>query len=106
MKIDIAINFSPKPFGRDSNDGQFSGERFRNEQLIPAFKASDEEIQVYLDGVERGYGSSFLDEAFAGLLRNGVTYEAVKSRLKIITEDNGYFDEIWEYIEDQHKRNS
>ena len=104
MKIDIAQDFSPKPFGRDHNDGRFSGERFRDEVLLKAFQESDEVIEVLLDGVTRGFGSSFLDEAFAGLLRNGISYDDVRSRLKVVTSDQDYFDEIWEYIEDQRDR--
>ena len=104
MKIDIAVNFSPKPFGRDDDDGKFSGKRFREDKLLDAFNQTNDIITVYLDGVTRGYGSSFLEESFAGLLRNGINYETVKSRLKIDTSDKGYKNEIWNYIEEQHIR--
>ena len=105
MKIDIASDFSLKPFGRDENDGKFSGKRFRDEKLIPAFRDSQESIDVFLDNVKRGYGSSFLEEAFAGLLRNEITYLEVKNRLNIVTTNEGYMEEIWEYIEEQKERN-
>ncbi|MCG7565080.1 STAS-like domain-containing protein [Pseudoalteromonas sp. CnMc7-15] len=105
MKIDIASDFSPKPFGRDEEDKtKFHGKRFREEFLAPNFKKNPtEDIEVYLDGVERGYGSSFFEEAFAGLIRQGVSYSDVKNRLKIITKNKDYFDEIWEYIEDERE---
>tara|TARA_B100001059_G_C17778291_1_gene552560 strand:- start:730 stop:1065 length:336 start_codon:yes stop_codon:yes gene_type:complete len=106
MKIDIAKDFSPKPFGRDEQDRtKFHGKRFREEVLSPLFEeAAHEDIEVYLDNVERGYGSSFFEEAFAGLLRHGVSYDAVKQRLKIKTSNDDYYDEIWEYIEDEALR--
>ncbi|TCV22098.1 uncharacterized protein DUF4325 [Vibrio crassostreae] len=104
MRIDIAVNFSDKPFGRIKSDGRFSGERFRNEWLIPAFRDSSDSVTVYLDGVSRGYGSSFLEEAFAGLLRNDIDYEQVKQRLIIETVDDDYKEEIWDYIEEQNHR--
>lgn len=105
MKIDIAEDFSSKPFGRDENDGsKFHGKRFRNELLIPAFDTNDEKIEVYLDGVLRGFGSSFIDEAFAGLIRAGISHEDVSKRLVIISNSKDYIDEIWEYIEDEKER--
>jgi hypothetical protein len=106
ISIDIKNDFSSKPFGRDENDGKHSGKKFRDEVLLDYFSSSNEEIIVYLDGVDRGYGSSFLEEAFAGLLRAGVSYSDVKSRLTIDTKDEGYKNEIWEYIEDQKNRES
>lgn len=104
MIIDIAVDFSPKPFGRDDEDGKFSGKRFLEDKLVDAFNETSDTVTVYLDGVTRGYGSSFLEESFAGLLRYGIDYETVKSRLKIDTSDKGYRNEIWNYIEEQHSR--
>lgn len=106
MRIDIALDFSEKPFGRFKSDGKFSGERFRDEFLIPAFNEEQGKIIVYLDGVSRGYGSSFLEEAFAGLLRSGIDYSEIKRRLVIETSDNDYLHEIWDYIEEHHKYSS
>ncbi|EGQ7795555.1 STAS-like domain-containing protein [Vibrio parahaemolyticus] len=106
MRIDIALDFSEKPFGRFKSDGKFSGERFRDEFLIPAFNEEQGKIIVYLDGVSRGYGSSFLEEAFAGLLRKQITYAQVKERLVIETVDEDYREEIWDYIEEQWHRQS
>ncbi|NII09982.1 STAS-like domain-containing protein [Oleiagrimonas sp. C23AA] len=66
-KIKIAADFSDVPSGRYPSDGDYNGERFRDEILVPKLKAG-EVIDVELDGVE-GYGSSFLEEAFGGLVR-------------------------------------
>lgn len=104
MKIDIAKDFSHKPFGRDDDDGKFNGRRFRQELLMRAFNDNNEPVEVFLDGVTRGFGSSFLDEAFAGLIRDGVDYNQVKTRLVIRTDDDDYKSEIWDYIEEEHQR--
>jgi len=66
--INIAADFSKFPGGRFLTDGKYSGERFREEFLVPALKAH-EKIEVELDGT-LGYGSSFLEEAFGGLVRD------------------------------------
>ena len=70
ITINIATDFTPYPGGRYRSDGDFSGERFREELLRPAFSnAENETITVDLDGAA-GFGSSFLEEAFGGLVRD------------------------------------
>ena len=103
IRINIAEDFSSKPFGRYKSDGQWTGERFRQENLLPAFSSSNDTIEVYLDDVARGFGSSFLEESFGGLIRENVDYEEIKSRLVIKTTDDDYEEEIWEYIEGAKK---
>lgn len=70
--IDIANEFSAYPSGRFTTDGQFNGELFRTKFLVPALSKvasqGDEVVVVDIDGV-RTFGSSFLEEAFAGLVR-------------------------------------
>lgn len=70
--IDIASEFSAYPSGRFETDGQFNGELFRTKFLVPALskvaKQGDQVVIVDIDGV-RTFGSSFLEEAFAGLIR-------------------------------------
>jgi STAS-like domain of unknown function (DUF4325) len=86
VKIDIAKDYNPYPAGRDEHDGPFNGQKFRKEILLPKFKeALDKKIPlvVYLFGV-KSFGSSFLDEAFGGLVRKeGVKKTDVNSFLKI-----------------------
>lgn len=65
--ISIAQDFSSSPSGRFPEDGPFSGARFRDELLVPALKKNGG-VEVILDGVS-GFGSSFLEEAFGGLVR-------------------------------------
>lgn len=102
VKINIASDFSDKPYGRYEVDGKWSGERFREQVLLPAFQRNKESVEVYLDDVSRGFGSSFLEESFGGLIRAEVNYEEIKRRLIIKTQDADYEEEIWEYIEEAH----
>ena len=90
MMIDMAADFSPYPSGRIPSDGSFSGESFREKLLRPAIRdvvaggLNVEDIVVNIDGV-RTFGSSFLDEAFGGLVRSATAEEkrAVVEHLKI-----------------------
>jgi hypothetical protein len=65
--IDIAHDFSATPGGRFNRDGPYSGEAFRDRILEPAVKRGAT-IRVVLDHVA-GLPSSFLEEAFGGLIR-------------------------------------
>jgi len=107
IKIDIAKDFSDKPFGRyqlatedHPSDGKWTGDRFRKEILLPNFQNGTEKIEVYLDNVERGFGSSFFEEAFGGLIREHIAYKEIRERLIIVTDDIDYSDEIWEYVDE------
>lgn len=96
--INIAGDFSPCPGGRYRDDGQYSGQRFREDYLVPSLHAFDR-VVVDLDGTE-GYGSSFLDEAFGGLVRHEEFSRVdLHERLSLVSNDPGYVEEIWEYID-------
>jgi hypothetical protein len=98
MKISVAKDFSKFPAGRFHRDGPFPGEKFRA-LLVEALKSSPS-LTVELDGT-MGYGSSFLEEAFGGLVRvEGFKREELVSRLKLESEDKSIIDEVWEYIND------
>ena len=97
--INIAKDFSRYPSGRVVSDGPNSGEKFRQVHLIPALRDHDK-VVVVLDGV-RGYPSSFTEEAFGGLVRNGFSKEELLRKLKIVFESSaytGYRDDIIEAI--------
>ena len=101
--IEIEKEFSRFPLGRDEEDGgDFNGKKFRKEFLVPSLNENDEVI-VYLDG-PKGYGSSFLEEAFGGLVRKeNFTKADLKSRLKITYDApvyELYKNEVWEYIDE------
>jgi hypothetical protein len=81
--IDIGADFSDVPAGRFPTDGPFNGEVFRQQFLVPAFR-SNEDVEVILDNTE-GFGSSFLEEAFGGLIRvEGFDKAQIKNRLRLI----------------------
>ena len=97
MLISIAKNFSRVPAGRFREDGPTSGQQFRDDILIPALR-KDDVVEVDLDGVE-GYGSSFLEEAFGGLVRSGFAAADLHKKLKIKTVDEAWRMEVWSYID-------
>lgn len=94
--ISVAGEFSPSPAGRYMNDGPFPGELFRDRYLIPALK-EHEEVTVDLDGTS-GFGSSFLEEAFGGLVRKGFSEGQLRRRLHIRSSRKSYEIRVWDYI--------
>jgi len=92
-EIVIATQFSRYPAGRTDHDGPFNGTRFRETVLVPALRtarANGESLQVVLDGA-RSYGSSFLDEAFGGLVRHeGYSVESLAGLLEIVANSPVY----------------
>ncbi len=100
--INIAEEFSDMPYGRYEVDGPDNGERFRKKFLLPAINDYDI-VHVYMDGA-MGYGSSFLDEAFAGLFRNeGIDKATLKKKIKLHCSLNYVIDSIWQYIDEAKK---
>ena len=98
-KINIAEDFSRFPAGRFYEDGEFSAQRFREQLLVPALKNYDEVI-VDTKGT-LGYGSSFLQEAFAGLItKEGFITEKVLRTLQILPKESVYNSLITWYIKD------
>ena len=95
--IIVAKHFSRFPAGRFEEDGDFSGQRFREQLLVPAL-SKNKVVTVELDGTA-GYGSSFLEEAFGGLARlKHFTAKALHERLVPKSADTSLISEIWEYI--------
>jgi hypothetical protein len=83
--IRIAQEFCAAPSGRHPADGDFNGERFREEWLVPALEAGDA-VEVVFDDA-KGYGASFLEEAFGGLLGNrGYAKEFLAKRLRLVAK--------------------
>lgn len=76
--IVIARDFSPYPAGRYLTDGDWNGERFREEILLPALKRGP--VTVVLDGVA-GLPSSFFEEAIGGLVRRGLSVSDLSRNL-------------------------
>ena len=96
-RISLAEDFSPFPAGRyHPHDGPHTGQRFREERLIPALGklGEAERLEVVFDGVE-GCGSSFLDEAFGGLVRDaGFSKAFLEKHLRLTTSDSDLKDVV------------
>lgn len=107
MNLKIAKDFSTAPGPREITEGKYSGELFRKEVLLPKVldaMGKNDELVVDLDGTS-GYGTSFLEEAFGGLIReNGLQLPALKKTLRFISIDEPeLLDEIEEYMRDAQK---
>ncbi|WP_374981301.1 STAS-like domain-containing protein [Pseudomonas solani] len=94
--IDIAKDFSRHPAGRFRSDGPYSGELFRVKFLEPAI-SKNEAIEVSFDGA-RGYGSSFLEEAFGGLVRKGFPAEVLMRLIRLRSSNSVLIEQILKYI--------
>jgi hypothetical protein len=96
--INVRLEFSRYPAGRYAKDGPYTGEAFRNKLLIPALNAGKDGIVVEFDGT-RGLGSSFLEEAFGGLVRKeGFDKEMLLARFEFHSADPSIPLEVMEYI--------
>lgn len=101
--ISIANDFSPFAAGRYTTDGPYSGQRFREEVLVPALRRG-EDVVVDLDGT-LGLGSSFLDEAFGGLIRAaGFRLADLRNKLRIHCRLKSYESRAWSYMEDEEAK--
>lgn len=95
--INVGKDFSKYPVGRYLTDGDANGEKFRESFLKDALRRGA--VKVVLDDAF-GYGSSFLEEAFGGLIRIGFLIADLRKNLTIETNDASLAKEIWQYIED------
>lgn len=81
--IRLAEEFTPTPNGRSRDDGEFSGERFRDDFLWPAMERA-RRVEVVVDGVA-GIPSAFWEEVFGGLVRERhLSATEVLDRVKVI----------------------
>lgn len=108
VKISIVEDFSRTPGPRYISEGEYSGELFRKKILLPNVKKAIEtgdDILVDLDRAS-GYGTSFLEEAFGGLIREDkIPYDYLKNHMIIKSnEDEIYIKEINLYMDSAHKK--
>lgn len=108
QKIDIKISkeFSPTPGPRYIHEGKFSGELFRKEILFPKVDLAlknNVPFQVDLDGTA-GYGTSFLEESFGGLIRiHNLSYDKIIKLMTLISDEEDYLiDDVNEYLKDAY----
>lgn len=104
ITINIANEYTKTPGGRFKSEGEFSGEDFRETILLPKYLEAvklNQPLCINLDG-GYGYGSSFLEEAFGGLVRrlNKVDINIID----IISDEEPQLKvDIKEYLEDAIK---
>ena len=110
MKINIAVDFSRIPGARYPEEGDFSGQEFRQTILLPKLQEAikkQEKLTVNLDGTA-GLGTSFLEESFGGLIRvDKFDVDSLENTLNFISEeDPDYITEIWSYINEAYEQES
>jgi len=102
--IVVAQQFSRSPGGRTRDDGPYSGERFREEFLVPALKGTDSKFEVDLRGALT-LGSSFLDEAFGGLVRvHRYAPRDLKRRMDVHADLDMYVSKVWGYVDEAGRK--
>lgn len=98
IMINVSQSFTKMPCVRYRHDGVFSGQEFREDVLVPALKTGSK-VVVDLNGV-LALGSSFLEEAFAGLVReHGFSSKELHKKLEVRFELQSYIDDIWQRID-------
>lgn len=105
MKIVIAKDFSDTPGGRKISEGEFSGELFRQQLLLPKYEEAvnkNDKLEIDFDGAF-GYPPSFLDEAFGGLVKI-LNKKNILENIVIISNDDLTIERrIKKYIADAEK---
>ena len=92
-RITIAEEFSRYPAGRYQEDGDYNGTTFRKKHLVPALSKFDK-VEIVFDGVA-GFGSSFLEEAFGGLVRyEGFSKDQLDNKLIFIAPESELKDDV------------
>lgn len=96
--IDLASDFSARPWGRGDDDSRRSATAFRENHIVPAMRNFDRVI-VDLSGTTM-IGSSFLNEVFHGLIeQDGYTPEVLREKL-VVKHDRlpSIVQEAWLYM--------
>lgn len=106
MLIKISEDFSKTPGARYESEGPYSGERFRDELLIPKYieaKNKNEILEIDLDGCY-GFATSFLEESFGGLVRH-MKEKNVLNTIRIISNDDATLkDLISKYVKEAEEK--
>jgi len=105
-KLIIATDFSDTPGGRTPKEGEYSGEEFRDNVLEPAYRTcleNNEILTIDFDGCY-GFGTSFLEESFGGLVRE-YKYKDVISHINLISnDDETILINVPKYIKTEEKK--
>ena len=90
MLLRIRTDFSTAPGPRACEEGKHSGEEFRKTVLAPRVRDAidrKESLLIDLDGTA-GYGTSFLEESFGGLIREeGFRLAQLKETIRYKSDD-------------------
>lgn len=109
IKYYIAEQYTKTPGGRK---GEYSGEDFREKVLYKIYidaKKQNKRLIINLDG-GYGYGSSFLEEAFGGLVRKlknekNKSYKEMNEIIIIISnQEPALVEDIRGYIDEEINR--
>lgn len=106
MLIKIAKDFSENPGGRYIEEGDYSGELFRDQLLYPTYQEAlrqNQNLVVDFDGCF-GFGTSFLEEAFGGIVRKYKIRGLLKRITLISTEDETIPELISKYVNAEEKK--
>ncbi|WP_440875015.1 STAS-like domain-containing protein [Thalassotalea sp. PLHSN55] len=95
------IDYTNDPFGRYQSDGEGNGAEFRDNYIVPELEKGNDLI-INLDGIlDDEYNSSFLDEAFANLIRKkGYKYSELCKRLKFKSVNKEWEKEAQSYLDE------
>jgi hypothetical protein len=107
-QLKIAREFSRTPGPRYEHEGPHSGELFRRTILCPRLLEAQKQgasLQIDLDGTA-GYGTSFLEEVFGGLIReDGLSLAGLKTVLRFVSREEPYLiGDIEQYMRDASER--
>ena len=99
----VVKEFSRTPSARIAKEGRYPGTDLRS-KITPLIRLALQENNMFLidlDGAS-GYGTSFLEEVFGGLIREEhFKHKELEKCLEIKSdEEPELVDEIWEYIKD------
>lgn len=104
--LNIGKEFSEDPAGRHYDDGPASGEHFRENYLVVRLQelGENELLRIIIDDGVEAYGSSFLSEAFGGVIKFGyLTKDELLGKISIEYTDEDfsfYENRIKKYIEE------
>ena len=100
IRIKISTDFSEIPSGRSAVEGEHSGEEFRDTLLVLKYEEAEQKddiLEIDFDDCY-GFGTSFLEEAFGGLVRKYHKH-GVLNRIRIIANDDETIpDNIEKYV--------
>lgn len=107
IEFNIAKEYSRCPGARYKAEGDFAGEEFRDDYLVPRInKAIKDGVKliIVLDG-SAGYSTAFLEEAFGGLIRVcKMDYGQIMNTIRFVSdEDPTYIDDINAYLKDAYE---